>query len=290
MFNTNFILPINWFAFDLINFHTFLIFFLIYIACLVFFFLYHLQDYKIQKNFIKIGFLFVDSIKLELIWIIYPIFIILTIAIASFSLLYGLEITNTGETSFVIKILGHQWYWSYEYLLIPNNFLNILMSFNEPLNNIYIEAEDLKFFDSYMIDEKFLISGQYRLVEVDKPLYLAKNILVKFSVSSADVLHSWSLPSIGCKIDACPGRYVTAITSFFKSGFFYGQCSELCGINHSYMPIVLTILQKELYFIFYLNFELYNLYNFMDNDLQDEYNMYTWNYFIQNQKLYPIYL
>lgn len=261
MWNSIFILPINWFAIDLINFHTFLILFLIYIASFVFFFIVYLQIFKLTNNYIRIGFLFFDSFKLELIWVIYPICIIVTIAIASFSLLYGLEITNNGETAFIIKILGHQWYWSYEYLLIPNNFLNILTTFNTTWTGLFLIADELKFFDSYMLDEKALVSGQYRLVEVDKPLYLAKNILVKFSISSADVLHSWSVPAIGCKIDACPGRYLTTITSFFKSGFFYGQCSELCGINHSYMPIVLTILQKELYFIFYLNFEIYNLYN-----------------------------
>uniref|UniRef100_A0A4D6BLK4 Cytochrome c oxidase subunit 2 n=1 Tax=Balbiania investiens TaxID=111861 RepID=A0A4D6BLK4_9FLOR len=155
---------------------------------------------------------------IEIIWTVTPAFILLIIAIPSFSLLYAMdEIISPAIT---IKILGHQWYWSYEY----SDYIN--------------DKDDIVTFDSYMVPEEDLETGQLRLLEVDNRVVVPIKTHVRVIVSAADVLHSWAVPSLGIKCDAIPGRLNQTSIFIKREGLYYGQCSEICGINHGFMPIV----------------------------------------------------
>ena len=156
---------------------------------------------------------------IEMVWTITPAFILLIIAVPSFSLLYAMdEIISPAIT---VKTLGHQWYWSYEY----SDYLN---EDNESIN-----------YDSYMIPEDDLVVGQLRLLEVDNRMVIPINTHIRVIVTAADVLHSWAVPSLGVKCDAIPGRLNQTSLFIKREGVYYGQCSEICGINHGFMPIVI---------------------------------------------------
>jgi cytochrome c oxidase subunit 2 len=155
---------------------------------------------------------------IEIIWTITPALILLIIAIPSFSLLYAMdEIISPAIT---IKTLGHQWYWSYEY----SDYIN--------------DKDDIVAFESYMIPEEDLEIGQLRLLEVDNRVVVPTKTHIRMVVSAADVLHSWAVPSLGIKCDAVPGRLNQTSIFIKREGLYYGQCSEICGINHGFMPIV----------------------------------------------------
>nr|NP_542233.1 cytochrome c oxidase subunit II [Tachyglossus aculeatus]CAC88013.1 cytochrome c oxidase subunit 2 [Tachyglossus aculeatus] len=157
-----------------------------------------------------------DAQEVETIWTILPAIILILIALPSLRILYMMdEINNPNLT---IKTMGHQWYWSYE----------------------YSDYEDLSF-DSYMIPTQDLTTGQMRLLEVDNHLVMPIELPIRMLISSEDVLHSWALPSMGLKTDAIPGRLNQATITSTRPGLFYGQCSEICGSNHSFMPIVLEM-------------------------------------------------
>lgn len=164
---------------------------------------------------------------IEIIWTVTPSLILVFIAIPSFALLYSLdEIVDPAVT---VKVIGHQWYWSYEYA-------------------DYTTSDDQVIaFDSYMIPDDDLELGQYRLLEVDNRVVVPVDTHVRFIITAADVLHSWAIPSLGVKCDAVPGR-LNQIPVFIKrEGVFYGQCSELCGANHAFMPIVIEAVPLENY-------------------------------------------
>lgn len=166
----------------------------------------------------KEAFIFSHGTTIEIIWTILPAVVLVAIAIPSFALLYSMdEIINPAIT---IKAVGHQWYWSYEY-----------SDYNT------VDGESLAF-DSYMIPEEELAAGQLRLLEVDNRVVVPANTHIRVIITAGDVLHCWAIPSLGVKLDAVPGRLNQA--SFFakREGVFYGQCSELCGVNHAFMPIV----------------------------------------------------
>nr|YP_009251314.1 cytochrome c oxidase subunit II [Hapsodrilus ignifer]AIQ80111.1 cytochrome c oxidase subunit II [Hapsodrilus ignifer] len=150
---------------------------------------------------------------IELIWTIAPAVTLIFIALPSLRLLYLLDEINFPLLT--VKAIGHQWYWSYE-----------LSDFKT------IE------FDSYMIPVNEMKSMNFRLLDVDNRLPLPYKSQIRFLISSTDVLHSWTIPSMGVKVDANPGRLNQ--TSFFmnRPGMYFGQCSEICGTNHSFMPIV----------------------------------------------------
>nr|YP_009441710.1 cytochrome c oxidase subunit II [Amphizoa insolens]AOY39242.1 cytochrome c oxidase subunit 2 [Amphizoa insolens] len=159
---------------------------------------------------------------IEIIWTILPAIILIFIALPSLRLLYLLdEINNPWIT---LKSIGHQWYWSYEY----SDFKKIE-------------------FDSYMIPTNELKNNEFRLLDVDNRVILPFNSQIRILVSALDVLHSWTIPSLGVKIDATPGRLNQ--TNFFinRSGLFYGQCSEICGANHSFMPIVIESVPSKIF-------------------------------------------
>lgn len=179
----------------------------------------------------------VHAPTLEIIWTVIPAFILILIAIPSFSLLYTMD--EVIDPLLTVKIIGHQWYWSYEFV--------------NPIE--YLEAVDESFdfdlnvnFDSYMLPDDELIMGQLRLLEVDNRLKLPIEINIRLLITSGDVLHSWGVPSLGVKLDACPGRMNQTMLYIKRSAVFYGQCSELCGINHGFMPIVVEGIDLQLGF------------------------------------------
>jgi cytochrome c oxidase subunit 1 len=158
--------------------------------------------------------------KLEIIWTLIPCIVLFLISIPSFSLLYAIEDFNIIEST--IKIIGNQWYWTYE--LPGENF-------------------DKKF-DSVMVPEEDLILGRLRLLEVDTRLVLPIEKQLRLFITASDVLHSWAVPSLGVKMDACPGRLNQVALWIKRSGIYYGQCSEICGINHGFMPIVVEAVDE----------------------------------------------
>nr|ABY55933.1 cytochrome oxidase subunit II [Piesmus submarginatus] len=151
---------------------------------------------------------------IEVIWTILPAITLVFIALPSLRLLYLLdEISNPSIT---LKSIGHQWYWSYE----------------------YSDFKKLEF-DSYMIPINELKNNEFRLLDVDNRIVLPFNTQIRVLVTATDVIHSWTIPAMGVKIDATPGRLNQSSFLMNRSGLFYGQCSEICGANHSFMPIVI---------------------------------------------------
>nr|CAB0049844.1 cytochrome oxidase subunit 2 [Sepia pharaonis] len=168
-----------------------------------------------------------ESQKIETIWTVAPAMVLLFLALPSLRLLYLLDETN--NPLMTIKTMGHQWYWSYEY----SDFMNIE-------------------FDAYMVPSNELNLGDFRLLETDHHLILPMKTNTRIIVSSTDVIHSWTVPSLGVKVDAIPGRLNQLMLYPTKPGLYYGQCSEICGANHSFMPITLEIVNMK-YFINWLN-------------------------------------
>ena len=164
---------------------------------------------------------------IEVLWTIFPAVILLAIAIPSFRLLYILD-----EVSFptiTIKATGHQWYWSYEF------------------SDYETESGEAIEFDSYMKPEADLEEGEFRLLEVDNPVLLPLNTHVRVIVTSTDVLHDFALPAAGVKIDAAPGRLNQCSLFGQRETEIYGQCSELCGTYHGFMPIKIIFTTVEEY-------------------------------------------
>nr|AXP19481.1 cytochrome c oxidase subunit II [Anopheles balabacensis]AXP19540.1 cytochrome c oxidase subunit II [Anopheles balabacensis] len=151
---------------------------------------------------------------IEIIWTVLPAIILMFIAFPSLRLLYLMDEINT--PSITLKSIGHQWYWSYEY----SDFLNLE-------------------FDSYMIPTNELEISGFRLLDVDNRVVLPMNNQIRILVTATDVLHSWTVPSLGVKVDATPGRLNQINFLINRPGLFFGQCSEICGANHSFMPIVI---------------------------------------------------
>lgn len=184
---------------------------------------------NLKEHFFDLKFnIYFNSIhnsRLELLWNIFPIICLSFIAGPAFTLLYLVE--DYSQVSFIVKVIGNQWFWSYE--------------FADYTNEIF--ENSLIFFDSVMLTEDDLKAQKYgfRLLEVNNRLKIMHLINTCFLVTSTDVLHSWALPSLGLKTDACPGRINRIITWPTRRGIFYGQCSEICGINHAYMPIVCVV-------------------------------------------------
>ena len=162
---------------------------------------------------------------IELIWTITPAIILILIAFPSFKLLYLMD--EVSDPSMSVLAEGHQWYWSYQY----PDFLDS--------NNEFIE------FDSYIVPESDLEEGGLRMLEVDNRVILPELTHVRFIITSGDVIHSFSCNSLGIKADAYPGRLNQVSIFINREGVFYGQCSELCGILHSSMPIVIESVSLE---------------------------------------------
>ena len=215
----------------IIDLHHDIMFFLIWIVILVTFLMAEFVFGSITKNELQNKIFSLDNTFLmptniqhntflEIIWTLIPCGILLLIAIPSFSLLYAVEDLNIIEST--IKIIGNQWYWTYE---LPCEFFE-------------------KKFDSVMISEADLKYGHLRLLEVDERLKLPIEKQLRLFVTASDVLHSFAVPSLGIKIDASPGRLNQIALWIKRSGIYYGQCSEICGIQHAYMPIVIEAVDE----------------------------------------------
>ncbi len=161
-------------------------------------------------------------VMLEVLWTVVPIVILIVILIPSFKMLYYLDRTENPEMT--LKITGHQWYWEYEY---PDH---------DALN-----------FSSYMIpDEEIDTSkGQRRLLSTDNPVVLPIDTNITLQITAENVIHAFAMPAFGLKKDAVPGRLSEIWVRIEKTGTYFGQCSEICGINHAYMPIEIKAVTKE---------------------------------------------
>ena len=161
------------------------------------------------------------NIAVEVLWTLIPCLILIVMAVPSFKILYKQDTIPKAEVT--IKAVGYQWYWGYEY----------------PDENII--------FESYMIKEEDLKENQPRLLTVDNQVVVPVNKVVKVLITANDVLHAWALPSFGVKRDAVPGRINETWFKAEKIGTYYGQCSELCGIQHAFMPITVRVVSEEDY-------------------------------------------
>ncbi|MDB4828124.1 cytochrome c oxidase subunit II [Candidatus Pelagibacter sp.] len=161
------------------------------------------------------------NVAVEVLWTLIPCLILIVMAVPSFKILYKQDTIPKADVT--VKAIGYQWYWGYEY----------------PDENII--------FDSYMIETKDLKENQPRLLAVDNEVVVPVNKVVKVLITANDVLHAWALPSFGVKRDAVPGRINETWFKAEKVGTYYGQCSELCGIKHAFMPITVRVVSEEEY-------------------------------------------
>jgi cytochrome c oxidase subunit 2 len=191
---------------QLIFFHDHALLILILITTLVGYFILSLVTNKFVNRYL------LDGQIIEIIWTVLPAVILIILALPSLRLLYLID--ETTEPRITLKTVGHQWYWSYE----------------------YSDFKDIEF-DSYMMPSNDLEKGQFRLLEVDNRVVLPYLTQVRLLVTAGDVIHSWTIPSLGIKADAVPGRLNQLNVFFNRPGVFYGQCSEICGANHSFIPI-----------------------------------------------------
>nr|YP_009731682.1 cytochrome c oxidase subunit II [Anchistus australis]QHR79559.1 cytochrome c oxidase subunit 2 [Anchistus australis] len=193
---------------QLIFFHDHAMVVLILITTLVGFMLGSLFFNKLTHRFL------LEHQAIEMAWTVTPALILVFIALPSLRLLYLLDEVN--NPSITIKAIGHQWYWSYE----------------------YSDFGALEF-DAYMVPTSDLAKEEFRLLEVDNRTILPMNTQIRMLVTATDVIHSWTIPALGVKVDAVPGRLNQTSFQVNRPGLFYGQCSEICGANHSFMPIVI---------------------------------------------------
>nr|YP_009351029.1 cytochrome c oxidase subunit II [Planicapritermes planiceps]AQP28417.1 cytochrome c oxidase subunit 2 [Planicapritermes planiceps]ATE51028.1 cytochrome oxidase subunit II [Planicapritermes planiceps] len=193
---------------QLIFFHDHALMIMLMIITTVFYTMISIIQNKQTTRFI------LEGQMIETVWTIAPAIILVFIAIPSLRLLYLMdEIHNPAMT---LKTVGHQWYWSYEY-------------------SDFTKLE----FDSYMTQQEDSQTNTFRLLDTDNRVVLPMNSPIRMIVTAADVLHSWTIPSLGVKTDATPGRLNQVSFSINRPGLLYGQCSEICGANHSFMPIVI---------------------------------------------------
>jgi cytochrome c oxidase subunit 2 len=202
----------------LVTLHNTIGFYLIVISIAVSWTIFSLvYNYSEKNNPIAYKYLTHGTV-LELIWTITPALILIAIAFPSFRLLYLMD--EVISPTLTIKVVGHQWYWSYEY------------------SDFITDSGESIDFDSYMIPESDLELGQFRLLDVDNKLIIPVDCHIRFIITGSDVLHSFSVPSLGLKLDAVPGRLNQVSFLAERVGTFYGQCSEICGVWHGFMPIV----------------------------------------------------
>ncbi len=203
---------------SIVGFHDFLLFIIFLIAgfvmCLL---LYVIFRFNARRNPVPTR--TTHNTVLEVIWTVVPITMLMLIAIPSFKLLYFMD--RTANPEMTLKVIGHQWYWSYEY---PDhgNFT----------------------FDALMIPDEELKPGAKRLLETDNRVVLPVGTNIRILMTSTDVIHAWAVPAFGVKTDTIPGRLTETWVRIEREGVYYGQCSELCGIKHGFMPIAVEAVSK----------------------------------------------
>nr|QNV11837.1 cytochrome c oxidase subunit II [Tetramorium caespitum]QNV12036.1 cytochrome c oxidase subunit II [Leptothorax acervorum] len=209
----------------MIFFHDFTMIILTFITMMILFIMTMMMNNVMVNRFLLQGH------TIELIWTIIPMFILIFIAIPSLKILYLTDEIHNNKLS--IKTIGHQWYWSYEY----SDFSNIE-------------------FDSFMIPTDQLMNDGFRLLDVDNRCILPFKFPIRILTTSMDVIHAWTVPSLGIKMDSTPGRLNQTMLLMNRPGVFFGQCSEICGINHSFMPIVIestNFMNFKNWLMFFLN-------------------------------------
>lgn len=194
---------------QIIFFHDHSIIILVIITILISYIISNIIWNKLTNRYL------LEGQDIETIWTILPAIILIFIALPSLRLLYLIEESFT--PSITIKVIGHQWYWSYEYADFNLNF------------------------DSFITPNSEIELKSFRLLDVDNRLILPYNTNTRLLITSADVIHAWTVPSLGVKVDAVPGRLNQLSTTANRPGLFFGQCSEICGANHSFMPIAIEI-------------------------------------------------
>nr|QFK69076.1 cytochrome c oxidase subunit II [Phymatostetha punctata]QFK69089.1 cytochrome c oxidase subunit II [Phymatostetha punctata] len=199
---------------QLIFFHDYTLMTIISITTMVGYMMINLMKNKLINRYL------LEGQMIELIWTIMPALTLIMIALPSLKLLYLLDELN--NISITLKSIGHQWYWSYEL----SDFKNLE-------------------FESYM--KLFESNKQFRLLDVDNRIVLPYNSQIRLLTCSMDVIHSWTIPSLGVKIDALPGRLNQASFLISRPGVMFGQCSEICGANHSFMPIVIESIKMSMF-------------------------------------------
>nr|YP_009178011.1 cytochrome c oxidase subunit II [Paracheirodon innesi]AJW75302.1 cytochrome c oxidase subunit II [Paracheirodon innesi]ALN96901.1 cytochrome c oxidase subunit II [Paracheirodon innesi]BAK42228.1 cytochrome oxidase subunit 2 [Paracheirodon innesi] len=192
---------------EFLHFHDHALMIVFLISTLVLYIIVAMVSTKLTNKYI------LDSQEIEIVWTMLPAVILFLIAFPSLRILYLMDEINNPHLT--VKALGHQWYWTYE----------------------YTDYQDLSF-DSYMIPTQDLSPGQYRLLETDHRMVVPMHSPIRVLIASDDVLHSWAVPALGIKTDAMPGRLNQAAFIAVRPGVYFGQCSEICGANHSFMPIV----------------------------------------------------
>lgn len=205
--------------YDSINFY--LIIVVVVVTWMMLASIVHFTNAKISHKYFNHG------TFIEIVWTILPALVLVSIAFPSFKLLYFSD--EVIDPSITIKAIGRQWYWTYEFSDYTNQ-----------------ENETLTF-DSYMVPTDDLNEGDLRLLEVDNRIVVPVNTHVRVIITGGDVIHSWAVPSLGIKTDAFPGRLNQSSFIIKREGVYYGQCSELCGVQHGFMPIVVEAVPVEKY-------------------------------------------
>lgn len=206
---------------EFIFFHDFTLIVLTFITTLVFWIICK----TLINSFIRISLL--EGQVIECVWTLVPAVVLIQVAIPSLILLYLLD--ERFNSQITLKVIGRQWYWSYEY------------------TDFWREHPSIEF-DSYMIPVNDIEPGNISLLDVDNRTTLPYNLNVRILVRSRDVLHSWTVPALGVKVDACPGRLNQLSFLSYRPGIFYGQCSEICGANHRFIPICVEFVSPVDYF------------------------------------------
>nr|WCO87638.1 cytochrome c oxidase subunit 2 [Ganoderma sinense] len=211
----------------IVELHNTIFFYLVVICVSVFWVIGSIMYYFNNNNSPIVHKYLNHGTLIELIWTITPALILIAIAFPSFRLLYLLD--EVISPTVTIKVVGHQWYWSYEY----SDYINV--------------SGDSIEFDSYMIPDSDLELGQFRLLDVDNKVVVPTDTHIRLIVTGADVIHSFAVPSLGLKIDAVPGRLNQTSILAERTGTFYGQCSEICGVYHGFMPIAIEAVSIQDY-------------------------------------------
>lgn len=220
---------------------------------------------------------------IEIVWTILPSIILLFIAVPSFALLYSMD--EIIDPKLTVKAIGYQWFWSYEY---GQEYDDIMFNyFTDIYNYNYKYSRDALVYDSVLIPDTDLLPGYHRLLDVDHSLILPIETHIRLIITAADVLHSWAVPVLGIKLDAIPGRLSQIGLYIKREGVYYGQCSELCGVNHGFMPISLKAVSLDTFLNWYHSVEV--VWNFEGSSV----NLYNENYenllrlesLIKNQKI-----
>nr|UQJ75146.1 cytochrome c oxidase subunit II [Eucryptotermes sp. n. nr. breviceps] len=199
---------------QLISFHDHTLMIILMILTVVIYMMLTLASNQNTNRFM------LEGQMIEVAWTIIPAIILIFIAMPSLRLLYLMD--EIHSPALTLKTIGHQWYWSYEY-------------------SDFVKAE----FDAYMTPQDSDDKSMFRLLDADNHIVLPLNSFTRMIVTAADVLHSWTIPSLGIKTDATPGRLNQCSFLINRTGLFYGQCSEICGANHSFMPIVVESVSAD---------------------------------------------